>query len=62
MGVSAADFDLDGLFDLVKTNFADDTPTLYRNKGDGSFYGCDLHRPTGRQYAVSGMGDGFLRF
>src|SRR4029453_17603892 len=37
MGVSAADYDLDGFFDLVKTNFADDTPTLYHNSKDGSF-------------------------
>ena len=28
-----ADYDGDGNFDLVKTNFAGDTPTLYHNLG-----------------------------
>jgi len=33
MGVSAADYDLDGNLDLLKTNFAGDTPSLYHNLG-----------------------------
>ena len=33
MGVSAADYDLDGNLDIVKTNFAGDTPSLYHNLG-----------------------------
>ena len=33
MGVSAADYDNDGLFDIFVTNFAGDTNTLYRNLG-----------------------------
>jgi enediyne biosynthesis protein E4 len=37
MGVAAGDYNRDGFIDLVKTNFADDTPTLYRNNKDGSF-------------------------
>jgi hypothetical protein len=37
MGVAVADYDLDGLFDLIKTNFSDDTPNLYHNNGDGTF-------------------------
>jgi enediyne biosynthesis protein E4 len=37
MGVTAADFSHDGRFDIFKTNFADDTPTFYRNQGDNSF-------------------------
>ena len=32
MGVSAGDYDLDGNLDIVKTNFAGDTPTLYHNR------------------------------
>ena len=37
MGASAADFDADGHLDLFKTNFSDDTSTLYHANGDGSF-------------------------
>jgi hypothetical protein len=37
MGVDAGDFDSDGLLDLVVTNFAQDTNTLYRNLGGGRF-------------------------
>jgi len=33
MGVTAGDYDRDGLLDIFKTNFADDTHTLYRNLG-----------------------------
>jgi enediyne biosynthesis protein E4 len=37
MGASAADYDGDGLLDIVKTNFTDDIPNLYRNLGRGTF-------------------------
>src|SRR5204863_3887144 len=37
MGVAAADYDLDGNLDIVKTNFAGDTPSLYHNKGNWNF-------------------------
>lgn len=37
MGTTAADFTHDGRFDIFKTNFADDTHTLYRNQGDNNF-------------------------
>lgn len=37
MGVAAADFNHLGRFDIFKTNFADDTHTLYRNLGDNNF-------------------------
>jgi len=37
MGLDAADYDGDGWLDIVKTNFSDDTPTLYHNDHDGTF-------------------------
>jgi hypothetical protein len=37
MGVAVADYDEDGYWDIVKTNFSDDTPNLYHNSRDGTF-------------------------
>lgn len=37
MGTAAADFDGDGLLDIFKTNFADDTHTMYKNLGKNNF-------------------------
>jgi enediyne biosynthesis protein E4 len=37
MGLAIGDVDLDGHLDLLKTNFADDTVTFYRNDGGGYF-------------------------
>src|SRR5207249_8791320 len=45
MGSTVADYDGDGNLDLFRTNFSDDTPTLYHNNGDGTF--TDVTYPTG---------------
>ena len=37
MGTTIADYDGDGQLDIFKTNFSDDTSTLYHNNGDGTF-------------------------
>jgi hypothetical protein len=37
MGSSIGDYDGDGHLDIVKTNFSDDTSTLYHHNGDHSF-------------------------
>ena len=37
MGTDAADYDGDGWLDIIKTNFSDDTSTLYHNNHDGTF-------------------------
>ncbi len=37
MGSTVGDYDGDGRPDIFKTNFSDDTSTLYRNNGDGTF-------------------------
>jgi enediyne biosynthesis protein E4 len=48
MGLSADDFTHSGYQDLVKTNFSDDTSTLYLNRGNNNFddvtYGSGLGR------------------
>ncbi len=37
MGATAGDYDGDGKLDIFKTNFSNDTDTLYRNLGGGNF-------------------------
>ena len=37
MGVAVGDYNNDGRLDLIKTHFADDIPSLYRNLGEGLF-------------------------
>jgi hypothetical protein len=37
MGADAGDYDGDGWLDIIRTNFSDDTSTLYHNNGDGTF-------------------------
>lgn len=37
MGLGIGDFNRDGLLDIFKTHFMDDTPLLYRNAGKGLF-------------------------
>ena len=60
MGVSAADYDNDGHFDIVKTNFSDDTPTLYRNFGDGTFKDATYAARLGVNTQFLGWGTGFF--
>ena len=62
MGVSAADYDLDGNLDLVKTNFAGDTPSLYHNLGGGNFEDATFTAGLGAHTQFLGWGCGFLDF
>jgi hypothetical protein len=59
MGVAAGDYDHDGLIDLVKTNFADDTPTLYRNLGKNLFTDATYPARLGVNTRFLGWGAGF---
>jgi enediyne biosynthesis protein E4 len=45
MGIDSADYDNDGLPDIVKTNFSDDTNNLYHNDHNRQF--TDLAAPAG---------------
>jgi len=60
MGVSAADYDMDGNLDIVKTNFAGDTPSLYHNVGGGSFEDATFTAGLGAHTQFLGWGCGFF--
>ena len=60
MGVSASDYDLDGNLDMVKTNFAGDTPSLYHNLGGANFEDTTFTAGLGAHTQYLGWGCGFL--
>ena len=60
MGVSAADYDLDGNLDIVKTNFAGDTPSLYHNLGKANFEDTTFAAGLGLHTKYLGWGCGFF--
>jgi hypothetical protein len=62
MGISAADYDLDGNLDLLKTNFAGDTPSLYHNLGGGNFEDTTFTAGLGAHTQFLGWGCGFFDF
>ncbi len=62
MGVSAGDYDRDGWFDLVKTNFAGDTTTLYHNVGKSVFDDVSFPAGLGLNTKWLGWGTGFADF
>ena len=62
MGSTVADFNGDGKLDLFKTNFSDDTATLYRNNGDGTFDDVTFAAGLGLHTQYLGWGTMFLDF
>lgn len=60
MGVSVGDFDRDGWLDIVKTNFAGDTTTLYHNVGKGVFDDVTFPAGLGLNTKWLGWGVGFV--
>ena len=62
MGVSAADIHGDGLLDIFKTNFADDTHTFYRNQGDDRFEDDTIGSGLAVNTKYLGWGTAFLDF
>ncbi|HXB69311.1 MAG TPA: CRTAC1 family protein [Candidatus Acidoferrales bacterium] len=62
MGVSTADYDGDGNLDIVKTNFAGDTSSLYRNLGNNLFEDSTFQAGLGRNTRFLGWGAMFLDY
>jgi hypothetical protein len=62
MGVAAGDYNRDGLLDIVKTNFDDDTTSLYRNLGGGAFDDATVAGGLGVNTRYLGWGAGFIDF
>jgi len=60
MGAHAGDYDGDGWLDIIKTNFSDDTPTLYRNNHDGTFSDATLEAGLGKTTQFLGWGTLFV--
>jgi len=60
MGSTVADFDGDGHLDIFKTNFSDDTSTLYRANGDGTFTDQTLAAGLGINADALGWGAMFV--
>jgi enediyne biosynthesis protein E4 len=59
MGVGVGDYDADGWLDIVRTNFSEQVPTLYRNFGSG-FEDASLRGGLGITRKYVGFGVGFL--
>jgi enediyne biosynthesis protein E4 len=60
MGSTVADYDGDGKLDIFKTNFSDDTSTLYRNNGNGTFDDVTFAAGLGLYTRYLGWGTMFL--
>ncbi len=62
MGTTVADFNGDGRLDIFKTNFSDDTPILYQNRGNGIFSDVTFAAGLGLHSQYLGWGTMFFDF
>jgi hypothetical protein len=62
MGTTMGDFNGDGKIDIFKTNFSDDTSTLYRNNGNGTFDDVTFAAGLGLNTKYLGWGTNFFDF
>ena len=58
MGVAAVDVDGDGRLDIVKSNFINETPSVYRNLGDWFFVDATQESGVGADSSAVGWGVG----
>jgi hypothetical protein len=62
MGTTVGDYDGDGRLDIFKTNFSDDTSSLYHNNGDGTFTDVTTDAGLGLYTKYLGWGTMFFDF
>jgi len=62
MGTAIADYDGDGRLDIFRTNFSEDTSTLYHNNGDGTFSDATYPAGIGVNTRYLGWGVAFFDF
>jgi enediyne biosynthesis protein E4 len=59
MGIAVGDYNLDGLLDIFKTHFTEDTPSLYQNIGKGNFADVTIRAGLGVETRFICWGTGF---
>ncbi len=62
MGSAIGDYDGNGTLDIFKTNFSDDTSTLYRNRGNGTFSDATFAAGLGLNTRYLGWGAAFFDY
>ena len=62
MGTDFGDYDNDGKLDLIVTNFANDTNTVYHNEGNGQFSDATTRTAQRESYPYMKWGVGFEDF
>ena len=62
MGADCGDYDNDGQLDLFMTDYSNESPVLYRNRGQGSFDDVTCSRGRKRHVSSRQLGQGLVDF